>query len=380
MKKITFLLCLVIGLSSYVYAVPVQQETDIAALQSNSIPALQQLAVRVQKTRQVNQVVGDHLAEALLLRSQNPDPAQGQALARAALALGLLDHDRYRTVLTQVAKTAKNKHARKYARSALKRLPKTNSPQYKAHAVHVEIGKAGPQNINTQTTQRHLNLLKTGKLKDAETVSREVYRDGFTSLAVADALAAQLLKHAANATEASSDSIAWMAKALGNIGHARYLHTLAEMQKNMSLDLRIGKHVLTAMRHMPCANTEQYQYPKYKNKQMAQAQSSKAADIQALAAEVAKGCFASNEVSDALMEAVAIRGAQLDATYNKALGAAIKALASIGYDRYREALTALSNSGKLNNALQKQVKAQLKAMPQTGSKQYKLGSQAVNLG
>lgn len=379
MKKITLLLFLVAGLSSLAYAAPAQQETDLAALQSNSIPALQQLAVRVQKTRQVNQAVGDHLAEALLLRSQNPDPVQGQALARAALALGLLDHDRYRAVLTQVAKTAKNKHARKYAKSALKRLPQTNSPQYKAHTVHVEIGKVGPSTINTQNETRHLNLLKTGKLKDAETVSREVYRDGFATERVSDALAAILLKQAAHATEETSDSIAWIAKALGNLGHARYSVTLANLQKNTSLDLRVGKHILTALRHMPCGNTEQYQLPEYKNKQMAQALSNKPSDIQAIANEVAKGCFASDDVSDALVEAIAARGAQQDADFDKTLAVAIKALANLGYDRYREALTLLQNNGKLSPALQKQITAQLKSMPQTRSKQYKLGSKAIKL-
>lgn len=373
MRKLTLALLLIASFSAFSYAVPAQQETDIAALQSNSMPALQQLSVRIQKTKQVNQEVGDLLAETLLLRSQNPDPSQSQALARAALALGLLDHDRYRTALTQVAKTAKNKHARKYAKSALKRLVRTNSPQYKPHSVHVEIGKAGPSAANTQTMQRHLNLLKTGKLKDAETVAREVYRDGFTNQQVSDALATALLKNAPGATEETSDSIAWLAKSLGNIGHARYLHTLADLQKSADLDLHVGRHIVSAMRHMPCANTEQYQLAGYKDKQMAQAKSSKPADIQSIANEINKSCFASNDVSDALMETLAKYASQQDNSYNNALTATIRALGGLGYDRYRSALTDLASNVALNNVLQKQIKTQLKSMPQTNSKQYKLG-------
>lgn len=377
MKKLLLVTLLLTGLSASALAKPMQSETDLAALQSNSIPALHQLAVKTRKTQQISQEAGDYMAEVFLLRSQNPAAKHSQALAHTATALGSLNHDRYRTVLTKVAKEGKNKHARKYAAAALKRLPKTDSAQYQPHSVKVNVGIANVNNTPlTKAQQQQLNRLKSGKIADAEKVSREINRDGFTHVKVSDALALMLLDHAQHATEDTNDSIAWMARALGNLGHARYAHMMMEMQINMGLSLHVAKHVLMSLRRMGCPNVEQFQFKSFAQEQYAQLRNSEPAELNKVIKEVTLGCYAGEEITDALIEVVHQRGS--DAKFSKSLNAAIKALANIGYDRYRQAFEQLEDSN-ISAALKKDIKAQLKRMPETRSQQYRLGSKKFKL-
>lgn len=86
--------------------------------------------------------VSDTLAEILYQRATKDDKKYSQGLAwatRALGSLGALDTDRYKDILEYVAKNAKDKRTKKYAKADLKKLPKTGSEQYVPGTIEVKL-------------------------------------------------------------------------------------------------------------------------------------------------------------------------------------------------------------------------------------------------
>lgn len=105
--------------------------------------------------------------------------------------------------------------------------------------------------------QRYIDQLSKGGNISIKQAAQSIYNTGLTDPEVLDVAAEVLLERYPNANDQDMDTLAWVAKALGNSRNPRYYNTL-EQVANSDAHAKLRKYAKKSMKQLGSASGEQY--------------------------------------------------------------------------------------------------------------------------
>ena len=106
--------------------------------------------------------------------------------------------------------------------------------------------------------QRYVEQLSKGGNVSIKQAAQSIYNTGLTNTEVLDVAAEVLLQKYKTATPGDVDTLAWVAKALGNSGNGRYHQALSSVAEGTS-QRKLRKHANRALKQLGAEEGKQYQ-------------------------------------------------------------------------------------------------------------------------
>lgn len=256
MKKliISTLLC-VLSVSAFAQLTDSEQRL-VEMMKSGDLRELKAVSQQIVQTNIKKTEILDISAEILLRKYPYAYSHEIDTLAWLARGLGASGNDRYYNVLNEVVTKAGNRKLASHAQKAQEFLSGPSESSYK-------LGDAdfpeGIYPVKTQADQDKelMAMITSGNLSELKNAAKQMISSNNESQALHDAAAEVLFSLYLSALDYQVDTLAWVAKALGQNKSGRYHELLKEVVNSGHKKLK--KHAKKALKAHGKAKGEQYQ-------------------------------------------------------------------------------------------------------------------------
>lgn len=256
MKKVNAMLAALLMSFNAAAELTTEEQKVAEMLLSEDLSQLKIAAQIVSRREMTNPELIDIMAEVLLRKYATAYPNEIDTLAWMARAIGSTENGRYYTAINQVVESTDNRKLRRHADSALDDLDDPEGIQYIAGMYKLPDGLYEIES-DAERHARIKKLLLAGDLASLKEGAQAIVGAKVQNTELTDIAAEVLIRNHTTATDNQIDTLAWVARALGQSKSGRYVHVLMVVEEN-GVHRKLRNYAESALDDHGEAQGEQY--------------------------------------------------------------------------------------------------------------------------